>query len=192
MNNPRVYMALLHYPVYNKAGKIVAAAITNLDLHDLARMAVTFELAGCYVITPLELQRKLAQRLMSHWLKGPGADKNWTRQQAFRRVKVLDELKPALEEIQAETGKRPALVATTAREIKGQASFQKLRRMMAENREQSWLLLFGTGWGLTEEFMLSDCDYILEPIRGNSSYNHLSVRSAAAIILDRLLAIDRA
>jgi hypothetical protein len=28
---------------------------------------------------------------------------------------------------------------------------------------------------------------VLAPIRGNTSYNHLSVRSAAAIILDRLL-----
>jgi len=29
--------------------------------------------------------------------------------------------------------------------------------------------------------------YILEPIRGNAKYNHLSVRSAVSIILDRLL-----
>ena len=29
-------------------------------------------------------------------------------------------------------------------------------------------------------------DYILEPIRANSKYNHLSVREAVAIILDRL------
>lgn len=190
--NARVYIALLHYPVYNKTGKVVASAITNLDLHDLARMTVTFGLARYYVVTPLELQRKLAQKLMSHWLKGPGADKNWTRQEAFRRVELLEDLKPALEEIKAETGNSPRLVATTAREMKGQVSFARLRKLMAEHEEQSWLVLFGTGWGLTEEFMLSDCDYILEPIRGSADYNHLSVRAAAAIILDRLFAIDRA
>ena len=48
------------------------------------------------------------------------------------------------------------------------------------------LLLFGTGFGLTDEVM--DSSYkILEPIRGNTKYNHLSVRSAVSIILDRLL-----
>jgi len=30
-------------------------------------------------------------------------------------------------------------------------------------------------------------DMLLEPIEGYTDYNHLSVRSAAAIILDRLL-----
>ncbi len=47
------------------------------------------------------------------------------------------------------------------------------------------LFLFGTGWGLTEE-VLEQADDILEPIRGAGAYNHLSVRSAAAILLDRL------
>lgn len=39
--------------------------------------------------------------------------------------------------------------------------------------------------GLIEEVMESS-DYILEPIRGKAVYNHLSVRAAVAIILDRL------
>jgi len=47
------------------------------------------------------------------------------------------------------------------------------------------LLLLGTGWGLTEECFQS-ADFILEPIAGAGNYNHLSVRSAAAILLDRL------
>ena len=51
--------------------------------------------------------------------------------------------------------------------------------------DKPYLLLFGTGWGLTDEVM-SMSDYILEPIRANSKYNHLSVRAAVAIILDRL------
>ena len=45
--------------------------------------------------------------------------------------------------------------------------------------EAPYLILFGTGWGLTSE--------ILEPIRGKTKYNHLCVRSAVSIILDRLL-----
>jgi hypothetical protein len=46
--------------------------------------------------------------------------------------------------------------------------------------------LLGTGWGLTEA-VLSQSDYVLEAVEGQGDYNHLSVRSAAAIILDRLL-----
>ena len=46
------------------------------------------------------------------------------------------------------------------------------------------------GWGLAEE-ALAWADYQLEPIRAEApsehAYNHLSVRSAVAIILDRLL-----
>ena len=49
------------------------------------------------------------------------------------------------------------------------------------------LLLFGTGWGLTVE-VLGQADMVLEPIRGVGDYNHLSVRAAAAVILDRLRA----
>ena len=51
--------------------------------------------------------------------------------------------------------------------------------------ENPYLLLFGTGWGLTDEIM--NMSYkILNPIRGETEYNHLSVRSAVSIILDRL------
>jgi hypothetical protein len=35
--------------------------------------------------------------------------------------------------------------------------------------------------------LLESADLLLEPIAAASDYNHLSVRAAAAIILDRLL-----
>jgi hypothetical protein len=54
------------------------------------------------------------------------------------------------------------------------------------NDGRSYVLTFGTAWGLTEEFM-TQADYILEPVQAHSDYNHLAVRSAASIILDRLL-----
>ena len=41
-------------------------------------------------------------------------------------------------------------------------------------------------WGLEREF-LSRSHYILEPVEAGRDYNHLSVRSAVSIILDRLL-----
>ena len=48
-----------------------------------------------------------------------------------------------------------------------------------------WLILFGTGSGLTDG-VLEQCDHLLDPIEGAGEYNHLSVRGAVAIILDRL------
>jgi hypothetical protein len=48
-----------------------------------------------------------------------------------------------------------------------------------------YLLILGTGWGLSKNFM-AEADYVLDPVLGNTDYNHLSVRSAAAVILDRI------
>jgi len=55
--------------------------------------------------------------------------------------------------------------------------------------DQVILLLFGTAWGLVDE-VFEKADYLLDPVEGYTNYNHLSVRSAAAIILDRLVGRD--
>lgn len=49
-----------------------------------------------------------------------------------------------------------------------------------------FLIMLGTGWGMAAA-LLAKADIVLEPIRGSSEYNHLSVRSATAIILEKLL-----
>ena len=51
------------------------------------------------------------------------------------------------------------------------------------------LFIFGTGRGLTEERILAS-DFLLKPVKAFSEYNHLSVRSAVAIVLDRWLGIN--
>ncbi len=186
-----IYIGLLHYPVYNKQKEVVASAITNLDLHDLARLSATYQLRRYYVINPLELQRFLAEKLLLHWLEGPGKEYNWTRTQAFELVRIVPDLNTAIAEIKKESGTTPKLIGTTARKIPEQISFAQMKKILQENPEQSFLILFGTGWGLTQEFLENEVDYLLEPIQGRGDYNHLSVRSASAIILDRLLAIDR-
>jgi hypothetical protein len=63
--------------------------------------------------------------------------------------------------------------------------YSELRETMFKNDTQPYLVLFGTGWGLAEEIM-ERADYTLKPVSGYTDYNHLSVRSAAAIIMDRL------
>ncbi len=187
----RVYIALLHHPVFNKAGEIGTSSITNHDLHDLGRLCVTYGLAGYFVVTPLPVQRKLGERLIEHWVSGPGAEYNWTRKEAFRLVRMADDLAEVRERIREETGRAPKLVMTTAKPRDRQTGFGEMRRILAADADGAWLVIFGTGWGLAPE-VLAQADYVLEPVRGRGPYNHLSVRSAAGIILDRLCSVDRA
>ena len=60
-----LYIVLLHYPVYNKEGKIVTTAIANMDIHDIARLAKTYGVQEFYVVNPIVEQRNLAQKLLT-------------------------------------------------------------------------------------------------------------------------------
>jgi tRNA (guanine37-N1)-methyltransferase len=180
-----VYVALLHYPVYDKNGLIVTTAVTNMDIHDIARTGRTYDVRGFFVVTPVKALQKLALKIIDHWEVGYGSQYNVTRKEALALARVCDTLDDAIIGIERETGEKPVLVATSARPTAERASFEALRDML-HNEARPLLILFGTGWGLTES-ILSQSDYVLEAIEGASDYNHLSVRSAAAIILDRLL-----
>ncbi len=177
------YLALLHFPVYNKNGDIVTTALTNLDIHDIARVAKTFGIKRYFVVTPAETQQELLEKILGHWMKGFGADYNPERKDALGLVKGAYSLEDVVEEIEATEKQRPLLVATSARENDVQITCEELREKISQNLPL--LIIFGTGWGLAKE-VIERADYILEPIRGTGQYNHLAVRSAAAIILDRL------
>lgn len=178
------YIGLLHNPVYNKRGDIIASAITNLDLHDLARLAKTYGAKRFYVINPLRDQQELAKRICRHWLRGYGARYNTDRQKAMSLISVVPTLESCMAEIQRGEGERPTLLATDARKDKRQKiSYDLAREIVNSNRVV--MVLFGTAWGIAEE-LIGKADYLLEPIIGVSDYNHLSVRTAAAITLDRL------
>lgn len=179
-----VYVALLHHPVYDKNGAVVTTAVTNMDVHDLARLARTYDVRAVYVATPVPTLRRLVERIIRHWETGPGAAYNETRKEALALARLANDLDAAIADIERETGVIPRLVATSARDGRGRLSFAELRRQLAEDTRPA-LLVFGTGWGLTED-VLGRVDDILEPVRGRGEYNHLSVRSAAAVILDRL------
>lgn len=179
-----LYIALIHAPVYNKNMETVATSITNLDIHDIARSATTYGVKRYYIVHPAEAQRALAKRIMGYWQEGFGAEYNPNRQEAFARVKLARELEEVEEEILAEQGRRPLRIATDARRYSNTLDYAAVRQKIEET-DDPLLLLFGTGWGMHKEIMES-CDIILEPIYGPGEWNHLSVRSAAAIILDRL------
>ena len=68
----RLYVALIHHPVIDKNGETIASAVTNLDLHDIARACRTYGVKGYYVITPLKDQMVLVNRILDHWGTGVG------------------------------------------------------------------------------------------------------------------------
>ncbi len=177
-----VYTALLHYPVYNKSKKVVATSLTTLDIHDIARASRTFGVKRYYIVQPIENHLWLARKLLSFWQGGHGREYNPKRWEALKIVEAVPYFEDALNDIEKRDGVKPKVVVTTAREYPESISFHSLREIV---KNQDVIICFGTGWGLTEEFIKS-ADYILEPIRG-TDYNHLSVRSAASIILDRIL-----
>jgi hypothetical protein len=179
------YLALLHYPVYDKGRKVVTTSITNMDIHDIARSARTYGVKRYFVVTPVRTLQALAEKILDHWRLGYGSTYNETRKEALALVTLAHDLDGAVRIIKEESGRLPRLVATSARFGERRTTFAELRRRVAVTGPPL-LLILGTGWGLTEE-MLERVDDVLEPIRGVGTYNHLSVRAAAAILLDRLL-----
>lgn len=192
MNNwlpSSIYLALLHHPVKNKNGETIASAVTNLDLHDLSRVAKTYGVTAVYVITPLTDQQALVRKIISHWREGYGAAYNPKRREALDLVRVTESLAAAVDEIGSLEPERPVRkIATGAMQNDGVISFSALRRKL-NSEAAAFLLMLGTAWGLTDD-IIADADYALEPIRGNTGYNHLPVRAAAAIILDRVLGTE--
>lgn len=177
-------IALVHFPVYNKHHEVVTSALTNLDQHDIARSAKTFGLDRFYIVTPAEEQQKLAERISGHWQNGWGADYNPDRRTALDIVRITPSIAAARQNLQQNFSKTVKLVVTGAAKREGSTPLALFKERL-EEADQPYLLLLGTGWGLTDE-CFADADVILDPIAGNGTYNHLSVRSAAAIMLDRL------
>lgn len=181
-----IYLALLHYPVYDKDYKVVTTSITNMDIHDIARSARTYGVKGYFVVTPVRTLQALAEKILDHWQHGYGSVYNETRKEALALVRLTDDLESTIQAIQQESGERPRVVVTSARPGARRTTFAEMRKRV-EGDGPPLLFVLGTGWGLTEE-VLERADDILEPIWGVGTYNHLSVRSAAAILLDRLRA----
>lgn len=182
--NPKLYLALVHYPVKNKRDEVVTTSVTNLDLHDIARTATTFGFERYDIINPLVPQHQHLKRIMGHWESEEGASYNPDRQEAFHRVHLSFGLEQTLEEITAKEGVAPAVITTSARPGAPETSEQEVVKALRE-QQRPGLVLFGTGWGLVEE-TIAQSDFFLPPIFGPGEYNHLSVRSAVAIYADRL------
>lgn len=172
----------------DKNGETIASAVTNLDLHDIARVCRTYGVKAYYVITPLKDQMVLVNRILDHWATGMGGTYNPTRRHALELVRVKTTFDEMISEIAEAEGHVPKTVVTTARQQTKRLSYHRLREMLVD--PTPLVLAFGTAWGFSDAFM-AGADYILDPLVGAGTYNHLSVRSAVSIILDRLLGCDR-
>lgn len=185
MTGPAVYCALVHFPVRDRAGDTVTSAVTNIDVHDLARSARTYGLRGYFVVTPITAQRALVARILEHWDSPAGVKRMPERGDALSICASAASVDEVIGVISAREGTAPRIVTTSAR-----AEGSRPVHTYAEERAAidasacPTLILFGTGHGL-QKVLVDRSDALLAPIRP-STYNHLSVRAAAAITLDRL------
>ncbi len=178
-----VYLAIIHYPVLDKRGDTVATSLTNLELHDVARSCMTFGVELCYIVTPLRRQTSIAERLIEHWESGYGARYNPDRAQALTKIRLVGDIEEMMKEIRAAGS--PVVIGTSSRQGSEIVKYEELRSWIRKD-DRPFLLLFGTGWGLPP-IVTEQCDRMLMPIRGRGDYNHLSLRVAIGIILDRIL-----
>lgn len=188
-----VYLALLHYPILNRNGQEVTTAVTNLDIHDISRSCRTFGLKEYYLVTPIEDQHEMVEKILSHWRSEHSRQYHPDRVEAVslvRMVRTFAELKAA---IISRHGEAPEVVLTDAARKPNSISYSDLRKELenpANPSTKPLVLVFGTGWGVSETFY-PEVHRILAPVYGpegetEGGYNHLSVRAAVAIILDRL------
>ena len=180
-----LYVGLLHHPMINRRGNVVTTSMTSMDVHDIARSAKTFGAVRYYVITPMKTQREIARRLRGYWTEQEKASENTNRGEALELVSVLDKLEEGILDISDREGQEPLLVGTSARNLDERGmSYDEANRVLREEDEPMFVL-FGTGWGMAEE-LTSQLDYLLHTIEGTGEFNHLSVRAAVAITLDRV------
>ena len=179
-----LFVALIHHPVLDRNGAIVTSAITSLDIHDLARAARTYEARALFIVHPVEEQRDFAASVVDHWKFGFGRAHDSRRREALERARIVADLDLALVEAERMSGARPLVVHTSARTTQG-TSYRELRSKMEAREAPPMMLLIGTGFGLAPA-VAERAEIRLAPILGPGDYNHLSVRAAAGIILDRL------
>ena len=180
-------VALVHHPVYDKNRAVVTSAVTNIDVPDIARSCRTYGAAGFYVVTPVDALRGLVRRVMQHWEADEQRDYNPSRNEALALVRLEADLEGVGIDIERRYGCLPRLFATSARSHPRSVTFSEMRGKLDEDGAGSppWLMLLGTGSGLADSVM-DRCEAVVEPIHGPGDYNHLSVRAAAAVLLDRL------
>lgn len=188
---PSHYVALMHSDVLVGESKIDGfTSVTSIDIHDIARSSKTYGIKQFFIVTPLVDQQKIVSKMLDFWKEGIGFDYNRCRYNAIQIVSLIDSLSQVIERIKTIEGKEPLILVTSARPTysEREISFFDQDKVFAHDRPL--LILFGTGQGLAPS-VIDRADFVLLPIQGFSEFNHLSVRSAVAIALDRWLGIQQ-
>lgn len=187
---PAHYAVLMHREVLLKDGSSGTSSVASLDIHDIARSSKTFGLKGYFLVTKLEDQFELINTFLDFWKSKDGLDYNRTRYNALSTVQPMHSLEEVIEQITQAEKAKPLLIATCAK--KRTLSTPKIdfcSQGKVWQHQRPVLFIFGTAHGLADS-VIDQCDYLLVPIHGMTDYNHLSVRSAAAIIFDRWLGLN--
>ena len=178
------YVMEVHYPVLDKRGEKSSTAITGMDIHDIARACRTYGIKKYLLVTPLAQQREMAKRIIGHWTEGWGSTYNPDRKEAFSTIKIFASVPKALAWVKEKEKREPYKIATTAKSQQEATHWLTLKREIMLG-DRSPVFIFGTGWGLHDE-VLQASDAVMTPITGGTdNWNHLSVRSAVSITLDR-------
>lgn len=187
---PSHYVALMHEEiVVDYEGTVGTSSVTSIDIHDIARSSKSYGIKQVFIVTPLIDQQKIVRKLLDFWHTGAGIEYNASRHEAVKQVDLVAHLQDAIDRITEIEGKAPLVVATSARVVEhpGMITFYDQTRVW--QAERPVLFIFGTAKGLSPH-VLARCDFLLVPVEGFTEYNHLSVRSAVAIVLDRWMGIN--
>jgi tRNA (guanine37-N1)-methyltransferase len=185
---PPHYVALMHDEVLLPHGE-GTTSVTSLDIHDIARSSKTYGFRGFFIVTPLKDQQKIAQKLLSFWQHEGGGEYNPDRQTALATTSIIASCDDVIAHIEQHHGQKPVVITTSAQSTTTipLISYYEQERVWQEQRPV--LLLLGTGRGLAPRAYVR-ASYQLLPLEGYADFNHLSVRSAAAVIFDRWLGIN--
>jgi len=181
----RTHLILRHDEVLGRGQSRLHASVTQVDLHDFSRLACTYGLGGFHCVSAMESQHRICQDIAEYWQNGSGRSYNPDRHQALALLQLHRSQQECLAAIEASQGAPALLVGTSAQETAASCDLEELLQNLPPERPLA--LQFGTSWGLSPE-QLQACHAVLRPIQAHAPYNHLSVRCAAAILVDRLFA----
>lgn len=184
---PNHYVALMHTDVVVGSDRVLGnTSVTTIDIHDIARSSKTYGIKEVFIVTPLLDQQKVVRMLLDFWSTGHGVEYNRHRHSALQHVLIQSGFDDCIEAIRKDTGLDPLIIATSARPVEGVPSIGYADQGIVWRQKRPVLLVFGTGQGLSDE-LINRCDYVLDPIYGLTNFNHLSVRTAIGVLLDRWL-----
>lgn len=187
---PNHYVVIMHSQVIVGDGhKVGHTSVASIDIHDIARSCKTYGIKNFFIVTQLEDQFKIVNTFFDFWHSKKGKDYNLSRYNAIESVILKKTFESVIEHIKQKENADPIIITTSAKPHGNSVKIDYFSQGLVWKENRPVLIVFGTGQGLSDEIM-NKSNFILTPIRGLTSYNHLSVRSAAAVILDRWLGLN--